>query len=209
MGKSYISINFSSNNYSDKALNVKINTIVESLTGNETYATLAADVVTLKAKNDVFGGFLSRMANGTKMLTAEKNVARKDLEDFTHVVGNRVQDISGGNEVLLLSSGFDLRRKPAPVGMLDMPANVTVTPGKQSGTMIVSWDVVDNAYNYVVRTTKAPVTESSIWTEMHTSKHSLLLTSLPLGEPIAFQVAGLGTDPRIVWSAVVVAYCMF
>ena len=209
MGKSYLSINFSSNNFPDKDLNVKTNTIVESLTGNETYAAIAADVVTLKGKNDVFGSYLSRMAGGNKQLTAEKIVARKDLEDFLHVVGNRVQDISGGNEVLILSSGFDLRRKPAPVGMLDMPTNVTVTPGKQSGTLNVSWDVVDNAYNYVVRTTKAPVTESSIWTEIHISKHYLLLNSIPLGEPIAIQVAGLGSDPHIVWSAVVVAYCMF
>ncbi len=209
MGKSYLSINFSSNNFSDKALNVKVNTIVESLTGNRTYLAIADDVVTLKGKNDVFGGFLSRIVDGNKLLTAEKNVARKDLEEFTKVVGNRVQDISGGNEVLILSSGFDLRRKPTPVGMLDMPNNVKVTPGKQSATLNISWDVVENAYNYVVRTTKAPVTESSIWTEMHTSKHNLLLTSLPLGEPIAIQVAGLGTDPRIVWSTVVVAYCMF
>jgi hypothetical protein len=209
MGKSYLSINFSSNNFPDKDLNVKTNTIIESLTDNVTYAAIAADVVILKGKNDVFGGYLSRMVAGNKQLTAEKNVARKDLEDFLHVIGNRVQDISGGSEVLILSSGFDLRRKPTPVGMLDMPTNVTVTPGKQSATLNVTWDVVNNAYNYVVRQTKAPVTESSVWKEIHTSKHNLLLDSLPLGEPIAIQVAGLGSDPRIVWSPVVVAYCMF
>jgi hypothetical protein len=209
MGKSYLSINFSSNNYPDKDLFVKVNTIVESLTDNSTYTTLAPDVIILKTKNDLLGGFLSRMATGNKQITAEKNVARKDLEDYLHVIGTRVQDISAGDEVLILSSGFDLRRKPAPVGMLDMPAKVTVTPGKQSATLNVTWEVVDKAYNYVLRYTIGPVTENSIWKENHTSKHNLLLDSLPLGEPISIQVAGLGSDPRIVWSAVVVAYCMF
>src|ERR1035437_1793484 len=112
MGKSYLSINFSSNIYPDKDLFVKTNTIVESLTGNRIYTSIADDVTILKTKNDLLGSFLSRMATGNKQLTAEKNVARKDLEDYLHVIGARVQDISAGNEVLLLSSGFDLRRKP-------------------------------------------------------------------------------------------------
>lgn len=209
MSKSYLSVDFSTNSYTDPKLNVKVTTIIDSLTGNATYKTLEADVVILKTKNDLFGSYLSKVGDGSKLTTAEKNVAREDLEDYLHVIGNRVQDISGGDEVKILSSGFDLRAKPAPIGMLPMPTGVTVTQSQQSGTLNISWDVVSNTYLYLVRYTSAPSSSTSIWNEVSTGKHKTTLSGFKPGEAIAIQVAAAGSDPNLVWSAEIVVHCMF
>ena len=209
MRKSYVSIDFTTNSYPDAKLKVKVDTIVDSLTGNPVYKAIEADVVVLKTKNDLFGGYLSKISVGNKLTTAEKNAARKDLEDYLHVIGSRVQDISGGDEVKILSSGFDLRAKPAPVGMLPMPTGVTVTQGQQAGSLNVSWNVVDSSYLYLVRYTTAPSSATSIWKQISTGKHKTTLSGFKPGEAVAIQVAAAGTDVNLVWSTEIIVYCMF
>ena len=209
MSKSYLSVDFSTNSYSDAKLTVKVSTIIEDLTGNVTFKALEADVVVLKTKNDLLISYLPKVGDGSKLTTAEKNTARKDLEDYLHIIGNRVQDISGGDELKILSSGFDLRAKPAPIGMLPMPTGVTVAQGQQSGTLVVNWNVVGNTYLYMVRYTNAPSSATSIWKQVSTGKHKTILSSFKPGEAIAIQVAAAGTDPNLVWSTEVIVYCMF
>jgi len=205
MAKVKVSFDFSRHNYPDKVLNVKSTTIAENLTNNPVYLTLADKVVILTNKNEIFGGLLAKIENGTKQMTAEKNQARVDLEEILRSIALNVQDISQGDEIKILSSGFDINRKAAPVGVLEQVVNVQVTQSKITGALEVTWDVLDNAKSYIIRYTKYPVTENSSFATATSTKHKLLIDNLELGVKYIIQVAGVGSDPQRVWSIEVVS----
>ena len=141
-------------------------------------------------------------------MTIEKNQVRQELEDLLGSTAVKVQDISGGNELLILSAGFDLKRKPAPVGLLERPANVTANPGPTRGSLEISWDVVPNAYIYELQYTEAPSSGDSKWMRISNTKHKMVIDNLVRGKAYAIQVAGAGSDPRRVWSDEIISYVM-
>jgi hypothetical protein len=205
---SKINLDFSSNQYPDAILKVKGSTIAGSLDGNTYFPDLAPNVVTIRERVTTFDVFLAKMADGNKKVTAEKNNARASLADALIETGRLVQNISKGDEVILLSSGYDLKRKPVYVDILDQPENVIIRPGKISGTLDVTWDVVDHARSYEVRFTRLPKTENSVYEKLTTTKHKITLENLIPGQQYVLQVAGVGPDPRRTWSVEVVSFVM-
>jgi len=204
MGKTKVSIDFSTHNYSDKELAVQGQTVSDNLTDNPTFPTLKDAAAAIKAASDILNGYLASMATGNKQLTAEKNVARTTLENLLSTTALKVQDISGGDEVKILSSGFEINRKPAPVGVLDQVMNVQVKLGITSGSLDITWDVVNHAYSYEIRFTKNPKTDASVYTSVTSTKHKVTLENLTPGQTYIVQVAGVGSDPKRVWSVEVI-----
>jgi hypothetical protein len=203
-----VSLDFSTNQYSDAELSVKAQTISVDLDGNAFFPTLAANVTIIKGLNTTFDDYLAKMADGNKRLTVEKNNARLDLVEAICEAGRLVQNVSKGDEVMILSSGFDICRKPTFADILDQPADMKVKPGKLGGTLDVSWKSVDHAYGYVSRFTIAPVTANSVYGTATSSKCKVTLDGLIPGQQYAVQTAGIGSDTRRVWSTVVFSYVL-
>jgi len=208
MGKAKVILDYSSNRYNDQEMSVKATTIGDDLTGNPSFPTLADAATAIKAKNAAFITLLSKMSDGNKQVTIEKNQVREDLENLLSSTAVKVQDISGGDELLILSAGFDVKRKPAPVGVLERPANVTAKAGPTRGSLEISWDVVPNAYIYELQYTEAPSSPESKWIRISNTKHKVVLDGLVRGKAYAIQVAGAGSDPRRVWSDEIISYVM-
>ena len=208
MVKVKVIVDYSSNRYSDQDLSVKGTTIGDDLTDNPSFPTLAEVATAIKAKNASFMSLLSKMAEGNKQVTIEKNKVRGELEDLLGSTALKVQDISMGDEQLILSTGFDVKRKPAPVGLLDRPAKVTANPGPTRGSLEISWDVVPNAYIYEIQYTEAPSTADSVWIRISITKHKVIIEGLVRGKAYAIKVAGAGSDPGRVWSDEIISYVM-
>lgn len=134
-----VSLDFSTNQYSDAELSIKASTVIRSLDGNTNFPTLAANVASLKTSTATFDESLAKMGEGNKQITAAKNIARANLVEILCETGRLVQNISKGDEVLILSSGFDMNRKPTPIDILDQPGNLAVKPGKISGSLVGMW----------------------------------------------------------------------
>jgi len=203
-----VSLDFSTNQYPDPELKVKATTIAGNLERNAFFLDLVDNVTDIKTKIVTFDNFLAKMEAGNKQVTAEKNIARADLVDSLCVTGRLVQNISKGDEVMILSSGYDMNHKKAPVDLLDQPANVTVKAGRILGTLDVAWDVVDHARSYEVRYTQIPKTENNIYEKVTTPKRKITLEGLIQGQQYAIQVAGVGSDPRRVWSFEFISFVM-
>ncbi|MHB9142803.1 MAG: fibronectin type III domain-containing protein [Paludibacter sp.] len=205
MKKVKISVDLSSHRYPDKELTTKTDNILVCLTGNPNFPTLADQLVVLKTQNDTFRSLLAEMEDGGKLTTSEKKKAREDLENTLRSLALKVQDISNGDETLILSSGFDINRTPSAVGELEQPVNLVVKQGSISGSLFVSWDVVPHAISYEVRYAKVPVTDASVYMTRTATKHKATLDGLDLREQYQVQVAGIGSDPTRVWSVAVIS----
>ena len=205
MSKAKVCVDFSKHNYPNKTLNVKSTTITEDLTNNPNFPTLADKVALLKSKNEIFGELLAKVENGNKQMTAEKNQARVDLEEILRSIALNVQDISQGDEVKILSTGFDINRKAAPVGVLERVVNVKVNQSKISGSLDVTWNVLEHAKSYIVRYAKFPFSDDSSYQYKTCTKHKLAIDNLEKATKYIIQVAGVGAAPERVWSVEVVS----
>jgi hypothetical protein len=199
------SINFSSNNFTDTELNVKAKTITDGIRSTPALAALLDQATAIETENNNYGGLLAQMDSGDKQVTAEKNVSRKTLEKLLNTTGLRVQDISGGDEVIIISSGYDLTKKAAPVGVLSQPVNVQVKAGSTIGTLDISWDVVPNAYSYEIRYTPTPKTSASVYNFTTSTKRKITIENLVSGQTYIVQVAGVGANSKRIWSVEVVS----
>lgn len=205
MSKAKVSTGFSTNNYTDAGLNIKAGIIADNLSINRPFSTLADLATQIKAQNDIFGEYLKRVQTGDRKVTVEKNTARLTLEDLLATGALRVQDISGGEEALILSTGYEVKQKPTAVGELDMPVTVIVKQGVTTGSLDISWDVVSHAHSYEVRYTIVPKTSNSVYLTQTTTKHKITLENLTPGATYSIQVAGVGSNPKRVWSVEVIS----
>jgi hypothetical protein len=204
-----VSLDFSTNQYPDAQLKVKASTIASSLDGNTNYPTLADNVTSIRAKITIFDDYLSKMADGNRQVTAQKNIARNELTDVLCDTGRLVQNISKGDEVMILSSGYDMTRKASPsVDVLDQPTNIVVKAGKISGSLEISWGVVEHARSYELRYCNAPKTDASIYEKLTTPKRKITLEGLVPGQQYLIQIAGVGSDPRRAWSLEITSFVM-
>lgn len=205
MATARVSIDFSTHNYSDNELSIKAKTIGDNMTDNPSFADLVETATLIKTKKEAFDDLLSKMVDGNKQITVLKNNARIDLESALKTGAMKVQDMSGGNEAVILSSGYDVNRKGTPVGILDQVVNVQIKQGKISGSLEVKWDVVNHSYSYEIRYTKNPKTDESIYTSVTSTKSKVLLEGLIPGQTYNVKVAAVGSDPKRVWSVEVIS----
>lgn len=199
---------FSNNRYSDSELNVKANTIVTNLIEIPIFLPLQTVAAEIKTINESFGSLLVKMDDGNKQVTIEKKRVRTSLEFILGSTALKVQDISGGDELIICSAGFEVKRKSAPIGKLDCPKNVEAKPGLSRGSLIVSWNVVPNTAIYELKYTLAPSTPSSVWLQASNTKSKMTIDNLTRGLAYAIQVTAAGSDPARVWSDEIISYVM-
>ena len=101
-----------------------------------------------------------------------------------------VQNTSGGDDLQIISSGFALRKKRSPVGILPAPGNVRVAFGQHPGELIVRWGGVPLRSGYKVQMTDDIMSPSS-WTtakDGETGKVRLVVGDLVPGKVYWFRV---------------------
>ena len=195
MANSKVIRDFSSSRYSDSELGVKANHVVSQMTNNPHFPQPNPPLADISAANTNYLAALDKVENGTKEDTVVKNNLRKVLELVLKSETDYVQQVSLGDEAIILSSGFDVNKKPTVVGPLDKPTNFNITVGVNKGSVVASCDVVTHASFYEFELTEMPVTSNSVWLKKTSTKHKLLIDGLTSGKQYMFRVAGAGSDP--------------
>ncbi len=208
MSISKICIDYSLHRYGDGEFNVKTTVIENGLTNNPNFPTLATEVPIIKELHDRYASFLVKAEDGSHQDILNKNNARTALENQLKLTALLVQNISKGDESMILSAGFDVNRKATPIGTLPKPTNLTAKAGDNFGSLEISWDVIPGAYVYEIEYTESPRTETSKVTHISTSKHKCMIDGQKRGQAISVFVAGVGSDPRRVWSDELISYVM-
>ncbi len=205
---SKVSIDFSSGKFPDADLSVKINQILDKMTGNLTFPDPVPTLDAIRAANVSYYQALDNVKDGSREDTVIKNNLRKSLEADLHQLGDYVQRMSGGDEALILSSGFDVHKKHEAVGPLSKATNLVVKPGSNKGSMELSCNVVDHATFYVFEYHELPSENANGWVQTTTTKRKVLLDGLTSGKQYAFRVAGAGSDPSRNWSDEINSYVL-
>ena len=200
-------INFGTNRYSDASLAIKANLIVERLTNNPYFPDSEAYITAISEANAAYKQALSQQASMGKEGTLIKRNCRTVLESAMRQGAAYVQLTSGGEDTKIITSGYDVRRKPSPIGPLAKPV-LQIRPGVNSGTLDLTCTPLTGARSYEFRYALMPISDDSPWNVVSSTKASLHLTGLSSGKEYAFNAAGVGSSNERVWSKMVMSFVM-
>ncbi len=183
----------------------KAQQILQSLTDNPNFPTIAPSLNMLSVAIDAFGATLANQPSKTN--TAAKKVARDALTSALNQIAMNVQMISLTDVTMMLSSGYSLTKSPQPVGVLSKPENFKVLP-LYNGSAKLSLKKIDGADSYCFEYTSAPVSEESSWASILSTKANAVVSGLNSGSRYVFRVAGVGSNPTTVYSDEVTSYIL-
>jgi hypothetical protein len=181
---------------SDKLLKTEF--IIQQMTTNAaTFATpnpALADVEA--AKGDLAAAAVNAQAGGVA-LTLAKNEAEDALDDLIKQLASYVQNISGGDESIILEAGMDVRKLPSPLPPPPQVENLDAYPTRTQGEVQLNWDPLGRSYFYQIEMYLEEDAGGS-WSKLAvSSKSKFLVTGLTTGAVYQFRVAGIGRNDEM------------
>ena len=184
-------------NLSNKPVSVvieKARLIHLRMTGNAAFTTPIPTLIVLLALIDALSLAYENALNGGIVQKALMRIALKDLMTALKTLLGYVQSVSAGDETMILSSGFDVKRPRTPVGILPPPVNVRAVFGKVPGEIILRWGGVKHKLVYKVQINDTPGDDTK-WTDLtYTGKIRIVVPSLITDKMYAFRVATISSD---------------
>ncbi len=180
--------------------------ILVALTGNVYFPEAVPSLEAYSAAIENFSNLCSVAKDGTKNDKRLRDDARKVLNDLTKKLAQYVTITADGDPIKLGTSGFPFVKSWQPTPPLAVPENLKLA-NSGSGKINVSVDAVANAKVYLIQFTKDPLTDSSQWTSINSSKRKLLVTGLTPATTYWFRVAVLGVRGQITYSMVASIMC--
>jgi len=190
----------------DDDVDTKAASIIKSMTGNTNYPTPVPALTAVQTALTIYEASLATAATGNPEKTAIKDQKRRDLEALLKQLGTYVQLNCKNDLGILLSSGFEASKPPAPYGILPKPENFKVENGPNAGTAKLSLDKIKGASSYRFEFVAAPVTDTTVWLVNVGTARNNIIDGLVSGNQYAFRVAAIGAEPTIVYSDVITRF---
>lgn len=173
-----------------------------AMAGNASFPTPMPDAPTFQTLHDEFEVALDEAA--LALQECEEKAAtlaakRAALEGGFNERAGYVESASHGVEAVILSSHFDVRTPPTPVGPLPAPVDFLATMGDMEGEIDLVWSSVYGAKSYVVQC--SPYATPRVWAQITVvTKSKTTVSGCTPGEKSAFRVAAVGAAGQGPWS---------
>lgn len=149
------------------------------------------------ARIDLSKAAVAAQAGGVA-LTLAKNEAEAKLDKLMSQLASYVQNVSGGEESIILQAGMDVRRAPSPLPTPPIVKNLDAAPTRTQGEIQLKWDTLGSSYYYQVEMYVEDDAGNAFWNKIAVqSKSKFLVTGLTTGKVYRFRVAGVGKDDEI------------
>ena len=178
---------------SDGGLMTKAGVIEMGMTGNPNFPTPNPPLSDLTNAKNAFAVAITAAAKGGTELTADKNAKRLVLMDVIRNLSYYVQETSGGDEQIILSSGFEVRKTPEPIGHLPEPQNLSAKVAGIPGMIDLNWRAIYGAGSYVIEINSGDPNDPNGWSIVTSVKKSkATISGLTTGTVYWFRVYGVG-----------------
>lgn len=123
--------------------------IVNKMTGNASFPTPNPTLADFTIAIDALDLAYTEALNRDKTKIATRNIRRTEMLTLAKLLSYYVQDVSAGNEEVILSSGYDVVRR-GDVGPVGQVLNLHTRNGYFLGSFGALWDRVTGAGAYIV-----------------------------------------------------------
>ncbi|PZQ98792.1 MAG: hypothetical protein DI539_29045, partial [Flavobacterium psychrophilum] len=146
-----------------------------------------------------YGTVLGIAATRDKTAITTKNEKKEKVVLMLADMAAYVNNIASGDEAKLSASGFDIVKQAETNPPIDIPKNMLVQAGLNSGEMVLSIDRVQGALSYNFQITPDPLTPESVWETQPTSRRKYLFQNLEVGKTYWFRVAAIGPREQVTY----------
>lgn len=162
------------------------------MAGNLNFPTPTPTIASITAaRGDLEAAIVAAM-DGGKTAHLDKRMKEAALILLLTELAGYVTSVSGGDEAKIISSGFDVRKVPEPIGPLEAPGNLRADLTEFPGQASLRWDPVYGGYSYIVYR-KPDGADESEWTAIATvPRASYLDEGLSSGKVYWFKVIAIG-----------------
>ena len=126
-------------------------------------------------------------------------IKRKALKVLIVLLADYVQKTSGGDEEIILSSGFGVRKTPSPRAIPETPQAVRVLSATHNNELNFVWRAVNGAKAYVVEYSADPFFNMNTGTGLST-KAKFKAGNLFEGNKYWFRVFAINAAGKSGWS---------
>lgn len=174
--------------------------ITGKLTANPGFVTPNPTIPEIVLITDKLEDAYIAALNGGKDKKAKMRVERKALLKGIGTLAAYVQTTSGGDETLILSTGFSVCKQPEPVGTPATPQDVKVFAAVKEGELEIVWSPVKTAKSYVVQFVKDPLNETGFTPVDIVTKAGVVIKDLEPGAKYWFRVLAVNSKGKSAWS---------
>jgi len=177
------------------ALVEKGRTLVDKCTGNANVTLPPTLLTDLGAACDALeNANIAVRDNGGRQDTLIRDARVGDVEEQVRALAGYVQAQCDDDPEKIVSTGFEVRRRPSKLGVLHAPGNLRAGRGKLPGEVKLRWDGVYGRLMYAVFITAGdPKVEEGWKLLVQTSKNSHIATELASDTAYFFRVQAIGT----------------
>lgn len=184
-------------NVADKLL--KAEYIIQQMTLNATVFVAPnpplADVAL--ARTNLMNAAVAAQAGGVA-LTLAKNMAEEALDQLITQLSSYVQNVSNGEEAVILMAGMDVRKTPSPQPPPGQVQNLDAYPTRSIGEIQLDWEPLASRPFYQVEMYMENDAGEGFWSKLTvTSKSKHAVPGLTTGKTYRFRVAGVGRNDEI------------
>ncbi len=133
------------------------------MTGNANFPTPEPTLLELKAGREKLEVAIVEAAGGDHAKIFERNVAEAELDQLLVREALYVSNVAQGDPVIILSSGFELRQEPTPIGPLPAPSELRASSGLLPGDVKLRWKPTYGAYYHQVEMSVTDPNDGATW----------------------------------------------
>lgn len=174
--------------------------VIDSLTGHAVFTDATPPLADVQQVINKLLTLNAGTGSNSKADTESKEQTRLQLIMQLNMLALYVQANGKNDTVLLLSSGFNIHKAAAPIGVLDQAHDLR---GKNNdgvaGSVKLMVAPVPNANGYIWQYTEAPITDTTVWQTADSTSANITL-QLKSRTEYVFCVAGIGTNPTRTFS---------
>lgn len=180
--------------------------IIKSMTDNPRFPDAGTLLSEAGKVSDDFRNAVSGAASRDKNAIALRNAKRDLFRTVLHALASHAIIAAKNNLEALISSGFTVVKSGRAKKSAD---NTTVTVGKAPGQAISLFKGVPGARIFIHQCTTDPLSETSQWAEVITTKRKYVHTNLTNGLKYWFRVIAIGTNDEEIYSDPIARIVLF
>ncbi|MBK8499345.1 MAG: fibronectin type III domain-containing protein [Flavobacteriales bacterium] len=171
-----------------------IRNVIAKMTGNPNFATPAVPILDLKALADAFEGAIEDATNGSRQSRLLRNQLALQVMDMLRTQADYVRSVCAGDAAKLESSGYDLAKQRAPIGIPGTAQDMQARMTNLQRQVELRWKRVYGAHGYQVWMTASDPAVAANWEAIgYTTRVRHLVTTLESYKAYWFCVSAIGT----------------
>ena len=183
------------------AMVAKARYIEQRMTGNPAFPDPAPSLADVGLAREALEAAITPAVDGGRTARAIRNARKDELKLLLDQLAGYVASRAEGNELAILSSGYEVRQTSAPLPEPTAPVDLRAELSAHPGRVDLTWAAPRGAVTYHVQVNRVSPDDANAWELVGvTTRSRYSVSGLDAAKPSWFRVSAIGTAGTSAWS---------